>query len=394
MKSNFPRRIRYFFIGTLFVSSLLSSLNAAPTIDELRQALGTPSDGGSGPSLWFQGANEPNHGNAGDQWVLTSWGQMTETRADFFGNTSGAFALEASAGRGAAISGTGGTTFAAGDSGTVVIIFETPADVDKLGSIMSRGVFSRTDPFEISIFNAQLRIARRVGEDKHTGVLAGMKPNTWYYLAVSWDLSASNDPIQYFLLDMEESLLYRGSLAATVVGDTAAPMIVAGRAQGDGVGPLFFGSYQDLAIYERAVSADAIMDQIDMFRGTESDEVRVQELLPDAYWVGQDRYNDPVLGNFRTDSEAFPEIDHDRFGSARLFEVGPDGERVMYVHSASFSDCATSLGWVVMTDEATPYFYSVRHDSMVQSPNFDVSEFWIYDFSVGDWFAYRCEAGE
>lgn len=363
---------------------------AEPTLDDVKALIANPTDGGSGPTLWFQSTREPNFGSAGGEWAITSNGQLLDTRPDFFGNPAGAFALLSSETRGGAVAGSGGMGFASGSAGTVMITIRTTDNVETLAGLFSKGEFSNDNPFEITVFQGNLRINHRIDAETKTGtVLAPVDPDTWYTLAVRWDLNEVLGTLRWYLVNMDTGLANTGTLPVSVVGDVSRPIRVAGRVS---FNP-FHGAIQNLAIYDRALSADAILDLVNLYRDENPMLDTIAEYLPDVFWVGPgDNYSHPILGSFRTDAEMFPYVDHLLLGSARL-DVTADREIIVLdVSAVGYSDCATPAGWMLISADTAPYFYSMRHDSFVYIPGVTLEgdEFWLYDFSVGDWFAYGC----
>jgi hypothetical protein len=366
------------------------SLSASPTLEDVQAHIANPSDGGSGPTLWFQSTREPNFGSAGEEWGITSNGQMLDSRPDFFGNPDGAFALLPSETRGAAVAGSGGIDFASGPAGTVMISIRTTDNVETLAGVFAKGEFSNDNPLELTVFQGNLRVNHRIDAETKTGSnIFPAEPETWYTMIVSWDLNEVPNILRWHAINMDSGLANTGTLPVSVVGDVVRPIRVAGRSS---LNP-FHGAVQNLAIYDRALSVDAIMDVIDLYRGEIPVVEGLADLLPDAFWVGpDDQYSHPVLGTFRTNGEIFPYINHTLLGNT-LVNASADREtQILYVEASGFSDCSTPLGWMLISAETAPYFYSMRHDSFVFVPGvvLDGGEFWLYDYSVGDWFAYGC----
>lgn len=364
--------------------------HAEPTLDDVKSMIANPGDGGSGPTIWFQSAREPNFGSAGE-WAITTHGQLTDSRMDFFGNAEGAFGMAAGETRGGAISGVQGLGYAASPAGTLMITVQTGDDIDSIGSIFSRGEFVHDNPFEITVFRDDLRINYRVDSETKTGVtIMPVEPNSWYMVLIEWDVSREQDTLRWFVVDMGGGSANTGTLSPPIVGDLSRPIRVGGRASS----APFFGSLQNIAIYDRALSTDALTDLVDLFRSVNPFRESVQELLPDAFWVGpDDLYSHPVLGSFRTDEEIFPVIRHPLLGEVRLHATSDRETIVLNVDAKGFTDCATPAGWMLISAETAPYYFSMRHDSFVYVPGvvFDGGGFWLYDFSVGDWFAYGCD---
>lgn len=229
-------------------------VDVQPSLENYEAFVANPPDGGSGPTLWFRDAREPNHGSAGT-WTIGAASPLTEQREDFFGNPTGAFGMSQEYDRGAAISGSGGTDFAAGDQGALLITFQTSTDVMALSSIFSKGTFSDDLPFEVSIYEGFVRLSyREDAETKRTDRLLRIAPNSWYTLAVSWDVERSGDPMYWTIADMGQGLKILETVTVTKVGTVARPIRVAGRSSSDP----FYGSLQNIVIYDRYLDENTI----------------------------------------------------------------------------------------------------------------------------------------
>lgn len=230
-----------------------------PSLDAYEALLAEPPDGGSGPSLWFRYAREPNYGSAGD-WTIGAAAPLTEVREDFYGNSDAAFALEPGSTGGSAISGSGGTTFAAGEKGSVFLTFNSGSDVETLASIFSKGTFSDTNPLEVSIFNGFLRLNyREDSQTKATYNIQTLSPDTWYKIAIAWDLEESFNNLWWTLIELGGEVRLDGTLSPSVVGTLDRPIRVAGR---NGSAP-FFGALQHLAIFDRAIEMPYLKEMLE-----------------------------------------------------------------------------------------------------------------------------------
>ncbi len=218
-----------------------------PTLEGYEALISNPPDGGSGPLLWFKNAREPNHGSGGD-WSIGAASPLTEVREDFFGNPAGAFGMAADLDRGSAISGSGGTDFAAGDQGTLLLTFKTSSNVMSLASVFSKGTFSDDTPFEITVFEGFIRLSyREDAETKLTDRLLRIAPNSWYTMVVSWDLDRAEDPMYWSVADLALGLQVSETAMVSRMGVVARPIRVAGRSSSDP----FHGSLQNIAIFDR-----------------------------------------------------------------------------------------------------------------------------------------------
>jgi arylsulfatase A-like enzyme len=225
-----------------------------PSLENYQALIANPPDGGAGPLLWFTSAREPNHGSAG-AWTIAAAAPLTDVRGDFFGNPEGAFGLAAGSTGGAAISGSGGTPYAAGDAGTFLLSFHSGSDVQTLASLFSKGMYSNDDPFEVTLLQGSLRLNyRRDAASKASAILIELNPDTWYTIAVSWDLSPGGNSLFWKVVGMGQGPLASGAFSASVVGTLDAPIRVSGR---NAMNP-FFGSLQDLAIFGRCLDDETI----------------------------------------------------------------------------------------------------------------------------------------
>ena len=246
----------------------------------LSHAIEFPADGGPGPVIWYETARLPNLGSGADTLVLTSQGAMTDKRADFFGSSEAAFGLAADQTQGAAIAGSGDTPYLSGEKATVVVMFQTPSEIAANGSILGRrpaGSNAGEPKFEVYLLsNGTLRITTgetQFGVNTNIGTLA---EDTWYFLAVVWDLGLPDNQVSWYLGEMGESTLSRGFIDnVSVVGDPNNAIRVAGRPTFD----LFFGSYQNIAIYGRPLGEKAIKDQ---FLRTAEFRITYLAFQPDA----------------------------------------------------------------------------------------------------------------
>jgi arylsulfatase A-like enzyme len=210
--------------------------------------LAEPPDDGQGPALWFGTSSGFNMGHGG-AFAIGTGSTFDDNHADFFGNPGGAFGLESHASGGAVIDGTAGTNYGSGDEGSILLTFRTGDDVLTLASIFAKGVFNDDDPMEVNIFQGFLRINYRAGAASKTAVrLIRIVPNSWYTIAISWNTTGATGRLNWSVVDMEDSVHTHGVLSPHIVGETGQPFRVAGRSAT--LNP-FFGSLQNLAIYDR-----------------------------------------------------------------------------------------------------------------------------------------------
>ncbi|MDZ8118441.1 hypothetical protein [Pontiella agarivorans] len=245
------------------------SAQAGDLLDYLDK-VGTPSDGGSGPAIWYKTARTPNDGSAGAQYTLT-WGQpMTRLSTDFWGNADSAFGLEAGASGGANIADASGL-FASGDTGTVCLLFRTPTAIEPTTtySVFNQGVWGDGEPFEIRIHNSNLQgsTTETDGARPTWDMISGLKGGTWYYVAYAWDLTLGNESLTWYAGELGVSL-NQGTRTIISAGMNTKAVFVAGRSSGSSLDD---GAVQSFAVYERMLSEQAIQDQ---FAATLSDSAQ------------------------------------------------------------------------------------------------------------------------
>jgi hypothetical protein len=232
------------------------------TLSPLSHAIEFPADGGSGPVIWYETARMPNLGSDANTLVLTNHGAMIDERVDFFGTPGDAFGLAGDQTQGAEIVGSEETTYLTGEEATVVIMFQTPSILTTTAAILGRRPSEANvgEPkFEVSILSD--RTLQLTTGDTQLGVntsIGTLALDTWYYLMVTWDLGLPGNQVSWYLGKMGESTLSRGFInQVSVVGNTNNAISVAGRSASD----LFFGSYQNIAIYDRHLGENAVKDQ-------------------------------------------------------------------------------------------------------------------------------------
>lgn len=360
-------------------------------LEAYKALIESPTDGGTGPTLWFQTARSPNFGSAGQQWEIAAQTPLIDVREDFFGNPSGAFGMPAGFDRGSAISGSGGQTFAATPQGTLIMTIQTTSDVQTLASIFSKGAFANQDPFEITLFQGYLRLNYRLNEELKVGVnVYAAEPNTWYTILVRWDMDLGENAMRWFIVDMDRGIADSGTRSPLVVGDIASPVRVAGRPSSNP----FFGSMQNIAVFDRALGENALLDIVAFFRGEDpAFAATLEENLPGAFWVGPgDLYSHPLLGRFRTDESLFPFILHPYFGEVLLVEGTRQPPVYLFSLALDYADCATPFGWMILDPETWPYLFAPSIGDWVYVPNIgmDGDYFWVYDYSTEGWAAFGC----
>lgn len=250
------------------------------TIKSVSSAIASPADGGPGPVIWYEKARSPNLGSGAGTLTLTDQGAMTELRPDFFGSSQAAFALAGDQTQGAAIAGSEATPYLAGDAASVVVMFQTPPVIATNASILGRrpAADAAGEPkFEVNLLSdGTLQVTTG---DTAPGVntsIGNLSAGTWYYMAITWDLSLPANQVSWYLGKMGELTMSRGFIdQVSVVGDPGSAIRVAGRLASDP----FFGAFQNLAIYDRPLGGNAIKNQ---FLGALALHITDFEYLPGA----------------------------------------------------------------------------------------------------------------
>jgi hypothetical protein len=239
------------------IATMIAASSHAGLTDYI-DSVGTPSDGGTGPSLWYKTARSPNSGTGGASYILTSGGVMTNLTADFWGNADSAYGLEGAATQGASIPGSTGL-FASGTNGTVSFLFKTPASLSGFVSLFNQGQYSDTAPFEVGINVADLRITTtQSGGSKVSKVLGTLSPDTWYYFCMRWDTSLGSDNLTWYYGATGGSL-NSGTQTIISAGDNKS-VLVGGR---NNSSPFLGGFFQNIAVYERTLTEVAVQNQFD-----------------------------------------------------------------------------------------------------------------------------------
>ena len=241
---------------SIVVASICIAAMAQAGLVDYQATVGTPTDSGAGPALWYQTSRTPNSGSAAASHVLTSGGALTSLSADYWGNANSAFGPEAATAAGGAVAGSTGL-FASGANGTVSFMFKTPGT---LGTdvLFSQGDNGHTSQFELMIVGGKLRMGTSFNASKLNNVIGDtLSTDTWYYYAMTWDLTPTYNGLRWFYGEAGGTL-DTGTEHLTISGASDKPILVGGRVAGyipTG------GAFQNIAVYERELSDAAIQDQ-------------------------------------------------------------------------------------------------------------------------------------
>jgi hypothetical protein len=234
----------------IFFAILIAAFSHAELTNYF-SAVETPSDGGSGPTLWYKTARSPSYGTATN--TLVSGYVMTNLTADFWGNANSAFGLTNGATGAAAVVGSTGK-FTTGTVGTVSFMFKTPGVAFVTNTIFGQG----QGAFEVMMVNGNLRITTLNGSTPTYTTLSSsaLSVDTWYFLAMSWDLSKSSNDLTWAYGKAGDTL-NSGAVTMTSAGATNSAIYIGGRSTAS----VFGGFFQNIAIYDRALSPAAIENQ-------------------------------------------------------------------------------------------------------------------------------------
>lgn len=150
--------------------------------DTVREAAPAP------PVFWLDGAADHNEGavNGGPtDYAEGKWGRV---EAGFWGEPDGAFGLPAAAASGVRARATKLTDIACSANGALAVLFRAPSSLDpeEPHSIVNRGDYATTMPFELSIHKGQLRLAARVNDKQKALDLQPVEAGQWYWVALDW----------------------------------------------------------------------------------------------------------------------------------------------------------------------------------------------------------------
>ncbi|QHI68374.1 LamG-like jellyroll fold domain-containing protein [Tichowtungia aerotolerans] len=243
-----------------YIILLIATLIAASGYTELSSYLdsvGSPSDGGAGPALWYKIARSPNDGSAGASYTLTSSGTMTSLIADYWGNTDSAFGLIDNSNP-AGVAGSSGL-FCSGTNGTVSFLVKTPDTLSGFKSVFNQGVYSDSTQFELGLNGDTFRLGIQNGDTKSNVNLITAATGTWYYVCLRWDLSAGSDNLTWYCGEAGQSLS-SGTVTITTAGSVSNPIYFGGR-KNTSYYSLIGGYFQSIAVYERTLSDSAVQNQ-------------------------------------------------------------------------------------------------------------------------------------
>lgn len=248
--------LRFPALCSALAGSFLLSVSLQGGIMALTDLIENPTDSGSGPAIWYATSGGTNSGSAASSLTTATLDRFVP---DHFGTAGAAFALRDGATSPAGISGSRDTGFATGSNGTVVLTFQTPATLAN-STIFSRGTDPNPPNLEIVLLgNGGLRLTLA---DQSRTTISTVSSDTWYYLAVSWDTSLASNQVTWHLGAMggAPTGLSSGTITAASVGNPDQSIFIAGRPGNPG-SFLYAGAFQNIAIYDRTLSNDAIVDQ-------------------------------------------------------------------------------------------------------------------------------------
>ncbi|MCD8481531.1 MAG: hypothetical protein LR015_01950, partial [Verrucomicrobia bacterium] len=229
--------------------------------------------------------------------------------------------------------------------------------------------------------NYRVNSELKVGSD-----IFHLEPNTWYTLAVRWDMDLGANAMSWYVVDMDRGIADAGVRSPSVVGDSTYRYGLQAAFH-----PIRFSvSLQNIAVYDRALSETALLDMIQFFRADNPALLTtIQDSLPGAFWVGPGNlFSHPSIGRFTTSAASFPMINHPNFGELILVDGTRQPSVYLYSMALDSMDCVTPFGWIVMHPQALPSFiYSPATDSWNYAPDTGSApgQFWIYDMDDATW---------
>jgi hypothetical protein len=249
----------YRLICSLTALSLLSCFGQvhAQLLDTYQQAISTPVDGGSGPTLWYRNAES----RTGTGLVhMASVGSATnsafrlgaQTHSDFFGNPNMAFGLASDATASSTISDST-NLFMTGAEGTVSFLFKTGSDVTYT---TLQSLFRQGSGFELILLNNRVRLSYTDDGTKFLNIGPQMVADTWYYTALKWDTTKPSDDMTWFLGVAGSDTLASGTISVDSAGGNTL-IDIAGRSNSN----LFKDPMQQFAVWERELSEASIQQQ-------------------------------------------------------------------------------------------------------------------------------------
>ena len=369
----------------------LASLLPAQDLGSYEATIAAPGDGGAGPVLWYRDASDIVNGH-----VLNSGSSAggippvepasatnqafrlgSATFDDYFGNAGNAFGIDVT-GNAAAVSGSS-DLFMTGPQGTISLLFKTPSEIENASVFRQVG-------FELFLLGAT-NTARLTTEATTYTSLFTLNPDTWYYFAARWnaDLGPGDAQLSWYLGRLGGSLGFGAvGLAGNGVGATRS-IEFAGRSTSN----KFPGALQQIAIWTRELSEQAILQQFAVFAGGTNELVEaVRGIFPSAVELAPGIITGAWIGDFSTSLGEFPWIEHPNLGRARLFDTGVPGSLFLYLAATEYGDCASQLGWVPFSQSHRQYLYSFALDAWVYVVPNRTDAIWLYDFTNSQWLNY------
>jgi hypothetical protein len=360
-------------------------------------AIAAPADGGAGPVLWYRDATDIesthllNSGSSAGGIPPVEPASATNqafrlggvTYDDYFGNAGNAFGIDVSLNASAVAGST--DLFLTGPRATISLLFKTPAVIENTSVFRQVG-------FELFLLGAS-QTARLTTEGTHYTSLIRLAPDTWYYFAARWngDQSLRDDHLTWYMGRLGGTLSFGGvRLAGTGVGATRS-IELAGRNTFN----KFPAAMQQVAIWTRQLSEQAILQQFDVFQGVTSDlETAVRSVFPAAVEWAPGSITGAWIGDFSTSLGEFPWIEHPSLGRAGVVATSMPGAQLMYLAASQSGNCDQELGWVVVHQAQRQYLYSLALNAWVYLvPNLS-GGMWLYDYTTQQWanYAFDCDS--
>lgn len=255
MNQNFLsfRLLLLVLIGTL-------TAHAEPPADVLAK-LHSPAPGIE-PALLFTQTAVTNEGTGSPDWIASSGSRLTERGRDPWGDDVGAFGPAPGAGKGVAVASSTNSPLLSGDSGTLVLCFQTPEVTGDTVMILSRGAWGDPTVFDLRVdrMKSIILYSGSTNPRPQTLQVGPYVPGAWMFLGLTWKKQGQEilmDTVLGQLADGEAPRFNSFTLAHA--GDPRSPLLIAGRINPE-LSPALLerGFFSCIAVYEHTLTREAI----------------------------------------------------------------------------------------------------------------------------------------
>jgi hypothetical protein len=183
------------------------------------------------PVFWLDSAPDRNEGTVNSGPTDYAEGKWERREEGYWADADGAFGLSASAVSGVRARATKLTDVACSENGALAVLFRTPSafDMGEPHSILNRGDYAASMPFELSIHKGQLRLSARVNDKQKAPDLMPVAPGTWYWVALDWRRGDSTGTDVEWRVWSGGQLEKTGSLQTEGLGTTDHLLQLGGR---------------------------------------------------------------------------------------------------------------------------------------------------------------------